>query len=409
VPNSITRQPWGGSRQEVRLLTSLFSTYLGSSITATASTIFLVQRFGVGGASGLALVLQLVPNLLLGPVAGEVVSRVNPKLAAMAGSIGVGVAVLGYLLITQAWQAQLVSLAVGIAGVIGTPARMSLRAAVLSTDRLKSSTGAIVAAERLGLVLGPLIATTVAVAIGVQAAFVLEFFLALVAITTLAGLHPRESDRGAPTENGLRGVYRRAWQLMTGDRIVWEYSLSGFVYLIGVGIRRLLFPAALIVTLNSSENRLGILVGAMAVGGIVGGLIAPRVDLGHVDRQFVLQTCVEMLIWVALGFAGSLPVYLPLLVIAGVLEGFTTTLYFIRVQDRLAPKEIGRYFSLMSPMSDASIVVGVLIASWLGLHALANYGFWIIAALIGGPLLICPVIVHNALTPTGTPQNRPKT
>lgn len=389
-----------GGVQETRMLASLFCTYLGSSITATASTIFLVQRFGVGASSGLALVLQLLPNLLLGPVAGEMVARVNPKLAAMTGSIGVGVAVLGYLLVTQSWQAQLVSLLVGLAGVIGTPARMSLRASVLTPDRLRSSTGAIVAAERLGLVLGPLIATTIAVTIGVQAAFVLEFFLALVAVVTLLGLQPRASDRGTPTAGGLRGVYRRAWQLMTRDRVIWEYSLSGFIYLIGVGIRRLLFPAALIVTLASSENRLGILVGAMAVGGIVGGLIAPRVDIEHIDRQFVLQTCVEMLVWVALGFVSSLSLYLPLLVIAGVLEGFTTTLYFIRVQDRLRPKEIGRYFSLMSPMSDASIVIGVLIASWLGLHALADYGFWIIGALIGAPLLICPVIVRNALTTT---------
>lgn len=409
MPDSITRQPWGGGRQEVRLLTSLFCTYLGSSITAAASMIFLFHRFGVGPSAGFALVLQLVPNMLLGPVTGEVVCRVNPKLAAMTGSLGVGVAVLGYLLVTQAWQAQLVSLAVGIAAVIGIPARMSLRASVLSIDRLKASTGAIVAAERLGLVLGPLIASTVAVTIGVRAAFVLEFFLALVAVASLLGLRPRESDRGAPTDNGLRGVYRRAWQLMTGDRVVWEYSLSGFVYLIGVGMRRLLFGAVLIITLHTNTNRLGILLGAMAVGGIIGGLIAPRVDIGHVDRQYVLQTCVEILVWVALGLAGSWPVYLPLLVIAGVLEGFTTTLYFIRVQDRLQPKEIGRYFSLMSPMSDASVAFGVLIASWLGAHALADYGFWIIAALIGGPLLICPVIVRNAFTPTRSPRNQPNT
>lgn len=405
MPEVITPRPSGRSGQEVRLLASLFCTYLGSSITATASTIFLVQRFGVGGSSGLALVLQLVPSLLLGPVAGEVVARVNPKLAAMVGSLGVGVAVLGYFLVTTAWQAQLVSLLVGLAGVIGIPARMSLRAAVLSPDRLKSSTGAIVAAERLGLVLGPLIATTVAVATGVRAAFVLEFFLALIAIATLAGLHPRESDRGAPTDDGVRGVYRRAWQLMTGDQVVWEYSLTGFIYLIGVGIRRLLFPAALIVTLSSNENRLGILVGAMAVGGIVGGLIAPRVGIGHVDRQFVLQTCIEVLLWLALGLARSLPVYVPLLVLAGVFEGSTTTLYFVRVQHRLRPQEIGRYFSLMSPMSDACIVIGVLTASWLGLHALAHYGFWVIAALIGAQLLICPRIVRNAFTP-GHPTNR---
>lgn len=256
--------------QEFRLLGSLFCTYLGSSITATASTIFLVQRFGVGGASGLALVLQLVPNLLLGPVAGELVSRVNPKSAATSGSLGVGVAVLGYLLIDQAWQAQVVSFLVGTAGVIGIPARMALRASVLSADRLRFSTGAIIAAERLGLVLGPLIASAVAVVIHVEAAFVLEFVLALIAVITLAGLRPRETDCSSPTGGGLRAVYRRAWKLMSGDRVVWEYSLSGFVYLVGVGVRRLLFPAALILTLASSEDRLGVLVGAMAVGGILG-------------------------------------------------------------------------------------------------------------------------------------------
>jgi len=399
MPDPLAPQRRGGRADELRLLASLSCTYLAGSITATASTIFLVQRFGIGLSSGLAIVLLLVPNLLLGPLAGELVVRIKPKPAAMAGSLGTGVVVLGYLLVTQAWQAQLVSLLVGLAGVLGIPARMALRASVLSTERLKTSTGAIIASERLGLVLGPLVATSVTVAIQVEAAFVLEFFLALIAVGTLAGLHPREADYGTPTSAGLRGIYRSAWQLMSRNRVISEYSLTGFTYSVGTGIRRLLFPAALVVALSSTESRLGVLTGAIALGGIVGGLLAPRVRTEHVDRQYLLQSAAEMTIWLALGLVSSLPLYAGLLILAGVLEGSTTTLYFIRVQEELHANEIGRYFSLMSPITDASIAIGVLMASGLGVLALAQHGSWMIAALIGAPFLICRGILRGALRP----------
>jgi len=49
-----------------------------------------------------------------------------------ASSLGTGVVVLGYMLVQQAWQAQLLSLVVGLVAVIGIPARMALRASVLT-------------------------------------------------------------------------------------------------------------------------------------------------------------------------------------------------------------------------------------------------------------------------------------
>ncbi len=144
------------------------------------------------------------------------------------------------MLVQHAWQAQLLSLVVGLVAVIGIPARMALRASVLTPERLKASTGSIVAAERLGLVLGPLVALVVTVTISVQAAFVLEFLLGLVATVSLLRLEPGLDNRDTPHDD-IRGGYRRAWQLMRSSRVVWEYSLTGFTYSVGTGIRRLLF------------------------------------------------------------------------------------------------------------------------------------------------------------------------
>jgi len=92
-----------------------------------------------------------------------------------------------------------------------------------------------VAAERLGLVLGPLVASVVTVTISVQAAFVLEFLLGLVATVSLLRLEPRADNRDTPHDD-IRGGYRRAWQLMRSSRVVWEYSLTGFTYSVGTGL-----------------------------------------------------------------------------------------------------------------------------------------------------------------------------
>lgn len=304
--------------------------------------------------------------------------------------------VLGYMLVQHAWQAQLLSLVVGLVAVIGIPARMALRASVLTPERLKASTGAIVAAERLGLVLGPLVASVVTVTISVQAAFVLEFLLGLVATVSLLRLEPRADNRDTPHDD-IRGIYRRAWQLMRSSRVVWEYSLTGFTHSVGTGIRWLLFPAVLVATLDSSENRLGLLVGAMALGGIIGGFLAPRIGSALIDRHYVLQSGVEVIIWLVLAIVSNVPSYVAVVFIGGVFEGSTTALYFVRVQELLKPKELGRYFSLMSPLTDASIAVGVLVASALGTSQLSDRGALLIAVLIGIPFLVCRSIVRGAL------------
>jgi len=67
------------------------------------------------------------------------------------------------------------------------------------------------------------------------------------------------------------------------------------------------------------------------------------------------------------------------------------------VQELLKPKELGRYFSLMSPLTDASIAVGVLVASALGMSQLSDRGALLIAVLIGIPFLVCRSIVRGAL------------
>jgi hypothetical protein len=84
------------------------------------------------------------------------------------------------------------------------------------------------------------------------------------------------------------------------------------------------------------------------------------------------------------------------LVAIGLGEGGSTALFFSRVQELVPPDEVGRYFSVLSPVTDGPIVGGLLLASLPGGGDLARWGQLAIALVVAVPVALCPALVRAA-------------
>lgn len=383
------------------LVLSLFVTQVGTAMTAVGAALLLVDRFGIGPETGLALAIQVVPNILLGPFVGELVTRWDPRVVAVASSAASATAVMAYPFAVTPQQAQIVALVVGLAVLPGIPSRMALRAFIVSKQDQQRVSGYIVAGERLALVLGPLVATLVSQMWGYSSVFYLEAVFAVFAGSVLFTLPPTKRPRQDKEREGRRAfspayVFKSSVQLVIVDRIVGEYTLTAVVYSVAVGFRRLVLPALALVGLRHDPHDLGLLLAALALGGIVGGLLVGKVKDEAAAAWYVGLTLIEALLWLVPLLMQSLEAAVVSLVLVGLCEGATTAVFFTQIQKRVDSREIGRYFSLLSPLTDAAIVGGLLLATSLKPPTLAWLGPAFIAACIGVPLTLCWRMLRDA-------------
>jgi MFS family permease len=334
--------------------------------------------------------------VLLGPLAGDLVSRRSPRALAIGSSLAGGLAVLGYPLATSPGQAQLVSLVVGLAALPGIPARMALRAALVPAADQHRFSGRLVAAERTALVLGPLLAGGLVAGAGYVVVFCGEAVLAvLAALLLLTGPSPRPAG-AASTARRWPAPYVRAALLFRGRPLLGAYTVTATTYSVGVGVRRLALPALAVLLTGAAGPELGLLTAALAAGGAAGGIAVSRTRVSRPERSYLLLSLAEGTAWAILATAPPLPVTVVVLVAIGLGEGGSTALFFSRVQELVPPDEVGRYFSVLSPVTDAAIVGGLLLASLPGGGDLARWGQLAIALVVAVPVALCPALVRAA-------------
>lgn len=381
------------------LVVSLFITQLGLSMTSVGAILLLVDRFGVSTNTAIALAVAVIPNILLGPFVGDLVSRRNPRTIAITSSIVGAALVVLYPFAHSPIAAQAIAFAVGVAVLPGIPSRMALRWVATSGNTQRTS-GLIVAAERLALVLGPLAAAAIASAWHYSAIFYCEAVFAVLAAVALLTI-PRAHlavlvDRSHLASAG--NAFGRALRLLKSDRLVGEYTFTAVSYSFGVGIRRLALPVVVTVTLHRATADLGILLGALALGGVFGGLLISKIASTLLSRWYVLVVTLESVLWLALVWSKSIVLVIFVLLLIGVCEGAGMAIFFSRIQELVAGPEIGRYFSLISPMTDAAIVLGVMSATALSDTSLATLGVIGIAIITGVPLIACLSLLREART-----------
>lgn len=385
------------------LIASLFLTWTGAAMTSVGAALLLVDRFGLGVQAGTALAVQVLPNVLLGPFVGDLVSRRAPRMLAIGSSLLAALLVLAYPVVRTPGQAQLVALLTGLAVLPGIPARMALRSALVPLAAQHRFSGQVVAAERLALVAGPLAAGLLAARLGYPAVFYGEAVLAAGAALLLLRTPDAPFPAAALPSLGWRGPYLRAAALLRGSRLLSAYTVTAATYSIGIGMRRLALPALAVLLTGSAGPELGVLTAALAAGGAAGGLLLGRWPPGRPERWYLRLSVLEGAGWALLLLVPGIPGTTLVLGAIGAGEGAATALFFSRVQELVPAAEIGRYFAVLSPVTDAAVVAGLLLAGSFGGPQLGRWGLLAIAVLVAAPVVGTPALVRAAreLRPDG--------
>ncbi|MGX1884860.1 MFS transporter [Streptomyces sp. NPDC055287] len=394
------------------LFLSIFFLELGAAMTAVALPLILIDQYGLTASSGLAFAARLIPGMLLGPVAGDAVARHDPRRVAVVSALGSALVIALMPWTTALWQIQLLSLLVGIGHMFAGPARLALRPLVLKEGEELAGNGVLVTVERLPVFVGPPLAGILVTTAGFHVAFLAEAVACLAAagLVLLVPASPlgsilRPQDSSAPDGQGsqrtggklvaaarhLRHAYtagiRGMTTAVTRDRFLLGLTLTGFTYVAAVAVGRMFLLRLAADAFPEHSSFYGYLLGSMAVGAVVGGVLVGRFARLHSGLLYILGNTVEAVLWVALVHVPSATTALLLLFLAGITESVATAVFFAEAQRRLPAQLAGHYYAALIPLTDAFSLVGAVAGASLAAATLVG------ASLTVGALIALPVLL----------------
>jgi MFS transporter, DHA3 family, macrolide efflux protein len=360
---------------------------LGSSLTGFALGVWIFTETGQATPFALVILSSTIPRILLLPVAGSVADRWNRKsLMIIADTASAFTTLVIFLLITsgqiQIWHIYILAAISSAFGAFQEPAYSASIVMLVPKKFLTRANGLIQLGQALEMVLAPLLAGLLFIAIGLRGIILIDFityFFALAALILVRIPQPRAAK--------VREQSKKS-QLWSDMLFGWRYlvSRSGlFSLLLYFSMVNFLlnFSAVLIAPLilsRYSPSVYGSIQMVWGLGMLVGSIImsswkGPRRKV-PVMIGFIALTCAGLVItglspspfMIAGGLFFSM-IFIPLA------SGLSQAVF----QTKVAPEVQGRVFSMRSMISRAMMPVAFLLAG-----PLADYIFEPLMQMDGG-------------------------
>lgn len=328
----------------------------------------VLQLTGSPAAVGVAVALQFLPMLIVGPLSGLLVD-IYPKRRIMLVCqcvivlLAVGLAAWVASGTVTVWAVYASCVALGVTSAINQPASQVFVNEVVGDAGLRPAIGLNNAIGQLGAMAGPAVGGVVIAQAGTAAAFASNAFLGLLVFGMIASIRPESLHAGAPAARG-RG------QLLAGFRYVRDRPsllllivLAGLLGAFGMNGPVVLAAFAERVWHNGVEG-FGLFNTVSAVGAMAGALLAARLrTLGR--KGIVAAAGLFGLSQLVAALMPSLVLFVVMLVVVGLMTLLFLTSAATAVQLEAGPEVRGRVMALYLPLLLGGHALGGLLAGWL--------------------------------------------
>jgi MFS family permease len=366
-----TRPAWYQplTQRNYRLFLALvFTGSVGVWMQRLAQDWLVLQLTGSPAAVGVAVALQFLPMLIVGPLSGLLVDmfpkrRIMLVCQAVIAFLALGLAAWAASGTITVWAVYASCVALGVTSAINQPASQVFVNEVVGDANLRPAIGLNNAIGQLGAMAGPAVGGVVIAQAGSAAAFAANSLLCLLVLCLIAAIRPAELHPSTPAERG-RG------QLLAGFRYVRErpslllvIALAGLLGMFGMNGPVVLAAFAERVWHNGVEG-FGLFNTVSAVGALAGALLAARLrSLGR--KGIVAAAGLFGLSQLVAALMPNLVLFIVMLVVVGLMTLLFLTSAATAVQLEAGPEIRGRVMALYLPLLLGGHALGGLLAGWL--------------------------------------------
>jgi len=350
--------------------------WAGSAISAVGDQFYLValpwvvlQLTGSAVAVGTILMAVAIPRALLMLLGGALTDRISARriLMSTASARTLLVTVIGFLLwwhSLQLWQLYVLGFFFGVADAFAWPAATTLLPSVVKREQLVAANSVFQTTGQLTAIAAPAPAGLVIKALGTAWAFFIDAISFLFIIAALWRLPdpPQAASAAKPPVwrsimDGIAYVRRdvplRSLMLVAA---MLNFCISGSM---GVGL------PYLVKTKFGSAAAYGLVISAMAAGGLIGALLAGIVKIKR-RGLLLLGACVVISAGIAsIGLLGNLWFIAAVLLLLGCSAGVANVHIAAWIQQRIDATVRGRVFSVLMLANFGLIPISLAIAGLL--------------------------------------------
>src|SRR5262245_872585 len=387
----------------------------GDWVLFIALPIYVYTLTGSTLATSAMFVAEMIPNLLLGSVAGVFVDRWDRKRTMVIANLLLALGLLPLLAVQsveQLWIVYIVAFVESALGQFFRPAENALLPQLVGEEQLIAANSLNTLNNNLARLAGPALGGIIAGLVGLSGVVLLDmasFLIAGALIALISGAPTRASQTAVASD--AVGAWVAVWrEWLAGLRLVRHERpiLVIFVMLaitsLGEGIMGVLFVVFVKRLLGGGALELGWFMSAQAIGGLLGSLL-----VGSASRMFtparliglsgILFGAIDLAIFNYPAFIPGITLGLILFVVVGIpgvgfMTGVNATL-----QTSVADQYRGRIFGALGTTQGLLMLIGTISAGALGdklgvITVLNMQGCGYILAGLIGLLLLRTTVPH---------------
>lgn len=363
---------------------------IGTWMQNTAQAWLVLELTGSGTILGFTLALQLLPTLLLSPLAGAVADRVSKRqlLIAMQIAMVVPSALLGFLAVTdvvEVWHVLVIATVFGVARAFEAPARQSFVPEMVGREQLANAVGLNSASFNSGRLIGPAVAGLLIGAfgggvIGTGWAILINAASYAGSILALVAMDGRRLNPSIPTKRGSGSARDGVVYLGSRPDLVLTFIT---VFFIGAFAMNFQITSSLMATeeFGKGAEEFGLLGTVLAIGSLAGSLVAAA--RSHPRLRIMIGAALAFsVVQVASGLMPTFGTYAFVLPFVGVSMMTITTTANTLIQLDTTPELRGRLAALYLMVFVGSVPLGAPVVGFIA------ETFGARTALVGTGLLV---------------------
>jgi MFS transporter, DHA3 family, macrolide efflux protein len=382
---------------------------LGSQVAGFAMTWYLTERTGSATILAAAMGAQIIPQVILAPIAGAFVDRWNRRWV-MIGADGLGALVTVLLVVLfsmdsiQIWQILTLMFVRASAGIFHWAAMQSTTPLMVPPQHLARVGGLNSALSGISGIAAPALGALLIGMTTMEGILSLDILTAVIAICPLLFVYVPQPERAAAAVDAQQSSSLLS-EMKEGFRYLWQWPGLRMVVLLAVIVNLLYTPTFSLLPILVTQRfeggvaDLALIQGAWAVGIAAGGIVLGA--WGGFKRRIV--TSMLGLALMALGTlvvgaspAGLFPLAVAGMLVAGFMHPMVNGPLFAILQSIIPAELQGRVLTLVISLGSAMVPLSLALAGPLS-DAAGSHLWYLISGVLTLAVAIAGVCIKSVM------------
>lgn len=373
-----------------------FMSILSSTTVNFAIILWLSIKTGSAEVLAYAAFAGMLPQAILGPIAGVYVDRWNRKLVMILADSFIAVctlvlSILFWLDIAEMWHIFILLGMRSIGSSFHMPAMEASVPLLAPKEQLTRVAGINQIVFSVGNIAGPALGALFITIWDIEYVLLLDVGGAVIACTSLLFVHiPNPEKVEEKIKNVLHEMKEGITLVLANRGLSWIflYSIFGTFFIMPVSV---LFPLMTLQYFGGNEFQVSLVEAIWGVGALIGGLVMGA-KVYNINR-IILHNFMYILLGLSFFVSGLLPSsafvwFVVLTAIGGISGSVYNTVFVSIMQLHIDPAALGRVFSMYFTVSLIPTLIGLLGVGFIA----ENVGLTLTFVSCGGILIAIGII-----------------